>query len=47
MRPTYETEEDLQRESLVIKQVESAWKCQAVKLSVKYSLDYALKRVMR
>ena len=44
MRPTYETEEDLQRESLVIKQVESAWKCQAVKLSVKYSLDYALKR---
>jgi hypothetical protein len=44
MRPTYETEEDLQRESLVIQQVESAWKCQAVKLSVKYSLDYALKR---
>lgn len=44
MRATYETEEDLQRESLVIKQVEAAWQCQAVKLSVKYSLDYALKR---
>ena len=44
MRVTYETEEDLQRESLVIKQVEAAWQCQAVKLSVKYSLDYALKR---
>jgi hypothetical protein len=44
LRPTYETEDDLQRESEVIKKIESAWKCQAVKLSIKYSLDYGLKR---
>ena len=44
MRPTYESEDDLKREAAVISGVESAWKCKAVKLSVKYSLDYVFVR---
>ena len=44
MRSMYESEEDLQRETDVITMVESAWKCKAVKLSIKYQLDYVLTR---
>ena len=44
MRQMYESSDDLERESSVIAKVETAWKCKAVKLSIKYSLDYVLVR---
>jgi len=44
MRDLYESEDDLARESKVIALIEFAWKCKAVKLSIKYSLDYVLTR---
>ena len=44
MRPIYETDADLDRESDVIDVVEKAWNCTAAKLPIRYHLDYVLKR---
>ena len=44
MRPIYETDADLDRESGVIDVVEKAWNCTAAKLPIRYHLDYVLKR---
>jgi hypothetical protein len=44
MRELYESGDDLAREAKVMSLIEAAWKCRAVKLSIKYSLDYVLTR---
>lgn len=42
MRPLYETESDLNRESKIAEFLETAWQCSFKKLSIKYALDFAL-----
>jgi hypothetical protein len=44
MRPIYETDADLERESTVAEAFEKAWKAKAVKLPIRYSLDFAFTR---
>lgn len=44
MRPLYETDADLSRETAVVKMVEVAWDCQMAKLPIRYHLDYVFKR---
>jgi len=44
MRPLYETEGDLSKEKAVVRIIESRWKVKAVKLNIKWNLDYLLLR---
>lgn len=44
MRPLYETDADLQRESSVVEKLEKLWRCQMAKLPIRYHLDYVAKR---
>jgi hypothetical protein len=43
-RPLYETESDLTREGDMASAVEKAWKCNLMKLPIRYELDYVLRR---
>lgn len=44
MRPLYETEDDLQNELAVVKDLSSSLNCSYKKLPISYGLDYALVR---
>lgn len=44
VRPLYETQEDLNRETSVIKYIEKIASCQARKLPIRYFVDYCLMR---
>ena len=44
MRPTYESESDLARESGVAATIEKLWDCKLVKLPISYHLDFAVTR---
>lgn len=44
MRPIYETEDYHKAERKVIDKICHGWRCDAVKLPIKYALDYALVR---
>lgn len=43
-RPLYETREDLQRETAVVRELCKAWKCSSRKFGQAYTLDYELLR---
>lgn len=43
-RPLYEKKENLELESGVAETLEQLWDCKAVKLSIKYGVDFALTR---
>jgi hypothetical protein len=44
MRQMYESDEDLERESVVVRALEMAWKCKMIKLPIKYHLDFVVTR---
>ena len=44
MRPTYETQQDLNRERDIASFLEKTWFCEMAKMPVRYHLDYVMKR---
>jgi hypothetical protein len=44
MRPTYETQEDLDIENKIASLLEKTWNCDMVKMPVRYHLDFVMKR---
>lgn len=44
MRPLYETEGDLERESEVAALIEGRWNCKLMKMPIRYHLDFAAVR---
>ena len=47
MRPTYESEEDLEREGGVAAIIEKLWDCKLAKLPISYHLDFAVTRAAK
>lgn len=44
MRPLYESQADLDRESIVVDLLQSKWDCTMTKLPIRYHLDYVIQR---